>query len=112
MNKKALYFINMAYLCADVANTFAMEAEEILKHENLEFSFEKKRNFNEMMKAAERIKFTSERVATCLYEAEHATSGCILSDFLFNKIQELLPATDEQATHGETKISININKQP
>ena len=32
MNKKALYFVNMAYLCVDVANTFAMEAEEILKH--------------------------------------------------------------------------------
>ncbi|GHT33141.1 hypothetical protein FACS189434_06560 [Bacteroidia bacterium] len=110
MNTKALYFTNLAYLCADVANTFAVEAEAQLKKAGYAFKRAEKQKLGEMKRAVERLRFLTKDVSSALYEIENAADGCDLSDFLYDKIQELLKMKMLKDGGGETVIEIRTQE--
>ncbi|MDR0872845.1 MAG: hypothetical protein LBN27_05175 [Prevotellaceae bacterium] len=103
MNTKALYYTNLAYLCADVAT---VEAEAQLKKAGYSFKREEKQKLSEMKRAVERLRFLTKDVSSALYEIENAEDGCNLSDFLYEKIQELLKMKMLKDSGEETVIEI------
>ena len=76
----AIRYTNLAYLCADIANTFALKSEGLLAKQKKEFHRDEKKKFSLMQETVKRLKIQSKDVAKCLYEIEDVDGACNVSD--------------------------------
>lgn len=95
ITKNALFCTNMAYILADVANSFAMQANNHLFRLKKEFAREEKMRYKKAVKILnDGIKATKE-LAAPMYNITGADDACNDSDYLAEVLIAVVNRTDD-----------------
>lgn len=79
---KALFNINAAYLMADIADSFAMEAESALKQMKKNVNYGELKKFKSVANVARQLRDMSKKLASPVYDLTDAELACDNSDFI------------------------------
>lgn len=79
---KALFNINAAYLMADIADSFAMEAESALKQMQKGVNYGELKKFKSVANVARQLRDMSRKLASPVYDLTDAELACDNSDFI------------------------------
>ena len=91
----AKFYTNVAYILADVCNTFAMNAENELGKVRLQLREKEKQQFGALVTKAKELKVMSKQVASSIYRIDQVEQACEDSDWLYEFILLLIDRTGE-----------------
>lgn len=100
--KKALVYTNLAYVLADVCDTYITETSTALRkaHSEKVLRFEEKKRFNEMQAMLQKASKKLKDIARPIYEIKDADSACTdsdwIADFLFLLVDRIGSSADQQ----------------
>lgn len=86
LNKKAIVYVNTAYILADVVNSVAVDLEGILQRMSANIHYGELKQFKKCLVAAQNLKAVSKKVSSPIYDIEEADSALNDSDW----IQEII----------------------
>lgn len=93
--RRGMVLNNLAFILADVANTFLMDMEEELKPFGVVFSQKDKYNFNQMLSHVTAARKWAEKSALPIYEIADADDACSDSDWWYSFIRLVDDRTGE-----------------
>ena len=79
---KALFNINAAYLMADIADSFAIEAESALRQLQKGVNYGELKKFKSVANVARQLRDMSRKLASPVYDLTDAELACDNSDFI------------------------------
>lgn len=79
---KALFNINAAYLMADIADSFALEAESALRRMQATVNYGELKKFKSVSNVARQLRDMSKKLASPVYDLTDAELACDNSDFI------------------------------
>lgn len=107
---KAMTANNLAYILADVINSFIIDCDASLKQFDKCFSYEAKRNYNDMRKHINIARKYSERLIRPMYHCKDTVDLCADSDWWlsFIKLVDDRIGIDQQKTHLLLEFLLNM----
>ena len=91
--RKAMFYMNTAYVLADVIHTYMMEAEAAIGRIGSELTQDNKRRFNRCRKITSDAKRAAMEIATEIYRVNSADEACADSDFLAEAVKLVVTRT-------------------
>lgn len=85
--QRSLVYNNLAFICADVANSFLMDCEHELKRFGVAFRHDDRRNFRQMLDHIRAARTWSAKSAFPIYEIEERDNACAESDWWYNMMK-------------------------
>ena len=79
---KALFNINAAYLMADIADSFAIEAESALRQIQKGVNYGELKKFKSVANVARQLREMSRKLSSPVYDLTDAELACDNSDFI------------------------------
>lgn len=93
--KKARIYTNMAYLLADVCNTFVGEVESEISKIGQELKYGEKKEFSRMLKEAKDLRARTLKIAAPIYGLKQVDEACEDSDWLYDYLKLLIDQTGD-----------------
>lgn len=93
--KKALFYTNSAFLMADIANTFAIEAESQLAKPDKGFDGDQLKRYKRAVKLARDLKDVTRHILRPFYELSYAESACNDSDYIGDVVKLVINRTSD-----------------
>lgn len=82
LNKKAIVYVNTAYILADVVNGVAVDLEGILQRMSANIHYGELKQFKKCLVAAQNLKAVSKKVSSPIYNLRDVDSALDDSDWL------------------------------
>lgn len=109
--KEALFYTNSAYLMADVANTYALEANSKLARLQKLLHKDEKHRFNKAVRILKDAIKTTKEITNPIYQISEVDNACNDSDFLSVAIMELINRTGDSEEEKEAMLE-HLRKMP
>ena len=107
--RRGMVLNNLAFILADVANTFLMDMEEELKPFGVCFAQTDKYNFKQMLSHVTAARKWAEKTALPIYEIADADDACADSDWWYNFIKLVDDRTGESARKTNMLLEYLLN---
>lgn len=109
--RKALFYTNIAYLLADIANTAIMDADTELNKMGSYVKNEERKKFSYAKNQLRKTKEITERIAKPVYKISDADNACKDSDYLFEALKLIIDRTSE-TPESKKKMLEHITQIP
>ena len=109
--RKALFYTNIAYLLADMANTAVMDADTEFKKISGGIKSDERKKFSYAKNQLRKAKEITERIAKPIYKLSEADDACSDSDYLFEALKLIIDRTSE-TTDSKKQMLEYITQMP
>lgn len=109
--RRAMFYMNLAYVLADVVNSYLMEADTTIGKIGQCFTQEKKMLFNRMAKMAKDAYFLSKDISRAMYKIPSENEACEDSDFLYEAVI-LLARKTGNSTEAQRRMLDHLKQLP
>lgn len=93
--RKALFYTNMAYVLADMANTAILDSESELKKIGQFISEDQKKKFAYAKNQIRKAKVITEKIAKPIYRISDSDDACNDSDYLYEILKMIIDRTSD-----------------
>lgn len=84
--RKAVIMLNLSYMLADVANSFCMDANDLMAGMGKELRQSERMKFNNMASTAKRLQMQTKIVTEEFYKVPAVNLACEESDYMYDLI--------------------------
>lgn len=109
--KEALFCTNTAYLMADIANSFAMDADSKLRKLDKELHRDEKKRFKTAVSILKDAIKATKQITEPLYQIKDVDDACNDSDFLCEVVKLVINRTDDSEESKKAMLE-HIKKLP
>lgn len=104
--RRAMFYMNNAYVLADVVNSFMMEANAAIAKIGQTLTQDNKRRFNRLKKMMHDANYASRAIAKEIYGIPSEDDACEDSDFYYEAIKLLALKTGNTTEDQERILSL------
>lgn len=104
--RRAMFYMNLAYVLADVVNSFMMEANAAIAKIGQTLTQDNKRRFNRLKKMMRDANYASRAIAKEIYGIPSEDDACEDSDFYYEAIKLLALKTGNTTEDQERILSL------
>lgn len=109
--KEALFCTNTAYLMADIANSYAIYADDKLRKLDKELHHEEKKRFKTAVRILKDAIKATKQITEPIYQIKDVEDACNDSDFLCEVVKLVINRTDD-TEKSKTAMLEYIKKLP